>query len=146
MAKEFYQMPQGQKIKIMKKISLFLKKQKEISFAYLFGSFLEKEPVTFRDIDIGIFLKPLVVDRDKTFDYETDLAIQLSKLISFPADHIDVKVLNNASNKFQNNIFSHGLFLFAKDINLLTSLIEETSYEAIINYEFSKQSLAELLS
>lgn len=138
-------MPQRQKKKIIQKISLFLQKQKEISFAYLFGSFLEKNSVTFRDIDIGIFLEPLRVDQDKIFDYETHLAIQLSKPIPFPADRLDIKVLNFTSKTFQNNIFSRGLLLFAKDADLLASLIEETSYEAMLNYEFSKQSLIELL-
>ncbi|MEW5908127.1 MAG: nucleotidyltransferase domain-containing protein [Patescibacteria group bacterium] len=144
--REFYQISQKEKEKIIQKISLFLEKEKEISFAYLFGSFLEEKPVTFRDIDIGVFLDPLLVTKDASFDYETNLAIQLSKLISFPADHLDIKVLNFTSKIFQNNIFSHGLLLFAKNSDLLTSFIEETSSEAIINYEFSKQSLLELLT
>lgn len=144
--KEFYQISQKEKERIIQKSSLFLQKQKEISFAFIFGSFLEEKPVTFRDIDIGIFLKPLTIDQDKTFDYETSLAIQLSKLISFPADRLDIRILNFTSKMFQNSIFSRGFLLFARDLNLLTSLIEESSSEAIINYEFSKQSLLELLT
>lgn len=144
--KEFYQISQKEKERIIQKISLFLQKQKEISFAFIFGSFLEEEPITFRDIDIGIFLKPLTIDQDKTFDYETNLVIQLSKLISFPADRLDIRILNFTSKMFQNSIFSRGFLLFARDLNLLTSLIEESSSEAIINYEFSKQSLLELLT
>lgn len=144
--REFYQLSQKEKERIIQKISLFLQEQKEVSFAFIFGSFLEEKPIAFRDIDIGIFLKPLTIEEDQVFDYETNLAIQLSKLISFPADRLDIKVLNFTSKMFQNSIFSRGFLLFARDLNLLTSLIEESSSEAIINYEFSKQSLLELLT
>jgi hypothetical protein len=74
------------------------------------------------------------------------LAVQLSKIISLPVEVIDIKVLNFTSKKFQNCIFSRGLLLFAKDLDFLCSLIEETSHESIINYEFSKESLIELMT
>lgn len=144
--KEFYRLLEKEKIKITKKTSSFLKKKKEISFAFIFGSFLEKREISFRDIDIGIFLEPLIVKKENIFNYETNLAIKISKLISFPTDLIDIKVLNFTSKIFQNNVFSRGLLLFAKNPDLLTSLIEEASRESIINYEVSKQSLLELLA
>lgn len=144
--KEIYQKIEKEKKEIKRKITLFLKKQKEISFAYFFGSFLEKEPIGFRDIDIGIFLNPLTVSESESFNYETKLALQISKLICFPADHLDIKILNFTPRVFQNSIFSRGELIFARDLDLLISVIEDISREAIANYEFSKQSLYELIT
>jgi len=143
---EFYHLPEERKKEVIQKVSSFLEEKKEISFAYIFGSFLEENPITFRDIDIGIFLEPLAVRKEEIFDYESNLAVQLSKIISLPVEVIDIKVLNFTSKKFQNCIFSRGLLLFAKDLDFLCSLIEETSHESIINYEFSKESLIELMT
>lgn len=144
--KELYQMSKAQKEEIKKKLSSFLQEKAEISFAYFFGSFLEEEPIAFRDVDIGIFLNPLTIKDSEVFDYETSLAIQLSRIISFPADRLDIKILNFASKMFQNNVFSRGELIFARDFDLLTSLIESASQEAVSNYEFSKQSLRELIT
>lgn len=144
--KEIYRKTEKEKKEIKRRVSLFLKKQKEISFAYFFGSFLEKKPIGFRDIDIGIFLNPLTIKESQPFDYENNLAIQLSKLICFPADHLDIKILNFAPKSLQNNIFSRGELIFAQDLDLLSSIIEDISREAIANYEFSKQSLYELIA
>lgn len=134
-----------EKEKIASVISTFLQKREEISFAYIFGSFAEKTPIAFRDIDIGVFVEPRAIEKNKAFDYESGLAIQLARLLAFPADRVDVKVLNLTSPIFQNHVFSRGTLLFAKNPGLLDNLIEETSQEAVANHEFSKQSLVELL-
>ncbi len=55
---------------IKEKIKKILLESQEIIFAYLYGSFLERED--YKDIDIAIF-----VDREKVkdfFDYETSLS------------------------------------------------------------------------
>lgn len=143
--REIFKKTEKEKREVKEKIASFLKKQKEISFAFIFGSFLEKEPIGFRDIDIAIFLNPSKISEKESFDYETELACQIGKLISFPADKIDIKILNFAPTSFQNNVFSRGELLFARDSDFLTSLIEEVSSKAVANYEISKQSLFELI-
>lgn len=144
--KELYKMKEDEKEQIINAIAGFLKKRKRISFVYFFGSFLEKESIEFRDIDIAIYLSPLKIKEDESFDYETHLAIELSRALHFLADLIDIKILNFVSKTFQNNVFSRGRLIFAKNEDLLANLIEESSQEAVENYEFCKQSLFELIS
>ena len=143
---EIYRLTQKRKKEIITKISKFLKDKKNISFAYIFGSFNEKGNFPFRDIDVAVYLKPLTLKKEEVFDYETDLAIELSKIIKFPADRIDIKVLNFTSLLFQSSIFSKGLLLFFKDEEFLVRLIEKASMESVLNYEFIKRSLLELVS
>ena len=47
-------MKNGEKKKLIRKIKDVLSSYKEISFAYIFGSFTDS--FAFRDIDIGIYL------------------------------------------------------------------------------------------
>jgi predicted nucleotidyltransferase len=142
---EFHILTEKQKRGIIKRTSEFLRGKQEIIFAYIFGSFLGKN-ISFRDIDIGIFLEPLNISHKQSFDYETQMSNHLSKFTSLPADYFDIKVLNFTPLSFQANVFSRGQLLFSKNDSLLTRMIEEASLEAVINYEFIKQSLSELLS
>lgn len=144
--KEFYQFTKQEKNILTQKISQFLEKREEISFAYIFGSFLEPENISFRDIDVAVFLSEPTIKKEKIFNYETNLSIELGKFINFSFDKIDIKVFNFAPVSFQNNVFSRGNLLFAKNNNLLASLIEKTSQEAVANYDFSMQSFKELIS
>lgn len=59
---------------------------------------------------------------------------------------VDVKILNNAPFYFLSNIFKKGNLLFSRNNFLLEELIEETSLESIINYNFSFQSFKELIA
>jgi predicted nucleotidyltransferase len=137
--KEIHQKSEKEKKEVKRKITLFFKKQREVSFAYFFGSFLEKAPLGFRDIDIGIFLHPLTISELESFDYETGLALKISKLICFPADRLDIKILNFSPITLQSNIFSRGsLFLFGIQIYLaplLKKLREKRSL--IMNFQNS---------
>lgn len=123
-----------------------MRARKEVIFAYIYGSFLEPQPITFRDVDIGVYVKSEAISKGNAFDYETELVEGLNKVIDLPFDIIDVRVLNFAPSRFQNNVFSRGKLLFCKDEKLLTDLIEETSLEAVANEHIVKQSLRELVS
>ena len=70
-----------------------LQKHDEIVFAYLHGSFAEKD--TFHDIDIAVFLKKLP---DSKLEYELELE---TKLIQVIGRIVDVRILNNAPLPFQ---------------------------------------------
>jgi len=101
------------KEEIKNKIKDFLSVKPEISFAYIFGSFTEKEQ--FHDIDTAVYL-------DKDFDkndlkkfpygYESFLISELNLLIR---KNIDIVVMNNAEITIQQRIVNKGILLFSKD-------------------------------
>ena len=139
--KEFLSMKDGEKEKLVRRIKDVLSSYKEISFAYLFGSFTDSS--TFRDIDIGIYLYN--IKREEVFDFEFRVSEKISEAIGVDIEYIDVRVLNFAPYPFLNSIFKDGKLLFARDMDFLTDLIEETSLDAIANEYISEESLRELM-
>ena len=81
--KEFYQMTKQEKEETTTKIRQFLEKREEISFSYIFGSFLEPENISFRDIDVAVFLVKPAIEKEKVFNYETNLSVEFGKFINF---------------------------------------------------------------
>ena len=99
--------------KIQKRISDILENRKEITFAYLHGSFLSD---VFRDIDIAIYLNDANKrDKKDILKYEITLERMLEDEIGLP---VDVRVLNNAPLFFQFEVISKGKLLFSKNENL----------------------------
>ncbi len=142
--KEFHQIPKIKKEELIGKINNFLKNREDVVFAYVFGSFLEAEKIAFRDVDIGVYLKPSFVPEGQVFDYECDLATKLSKETPLSSDLLDVKILNNAPSSFLGNVFSRGRLLFSKNDELLFNLIENVSLERISNEHIAAESLQEI--
>jgi len=97
-----------------------LKQSPEIVFAYLYGSFVEG--LDYHDIDVGVFLQPVPED---VFEYEMVLSVALTRAIK---KSVDVHVLNHAPLGFQHSVL-RGEFLFTRDEDLLTDLIEHVSIE-----------------
>jgi hypothetical protein len=139
--KEYHSMNQNRREEIIEKIKITLLKDNRVIFAYLFGSFLDG--LSFRDIDIGIYLKN--IKSENSSSYEIYLSKKISNNCRVPFDIIDIKVLNFVPNSFLNSIFKYGKLLFTKDEELLSNLIEKTSLEAITNESISYQSLKELI-
>ena len=139
--KEFLSMKKEDKEKLIRRIKDVLSSYKEISFAYIFGSFNDSS--TFRDIDIGIYLYN--IKREEVFDFEFRVSEKISEAIGVDIEYIDVRVLNFAPYPFLNSIFKDGKLLFARDMDFLTDLIEETSLDAIANEYISEESLRELM-
>lgn len=102
------------KIEIEEKIKDYLKNRDEISFAYLFGSFITD--IKYNDIDIAVYLKP---DFDFNnlklypFGYEADLIGNLSLILS--TDKLDLILLNKANLLAATQVFNSGSLLFEKD-------------------------------
>lgn len=69
------------------KIEKILNAEKNIIFAYLYGSFLSS--CKFKDIDLGIYLKEI------SFGFIADLKLKLAKILSISSDFIDIALLNN---------------------------------------------------
>jgi len=100
---------QKSKETIVEIIKQELRKHKEISFAYLHGSFAEKD--TFHDIDIAVFLKELP---ESKLEYELELETKLIQVIS---GIVDVRILNNAPLSFRYHVIKQGVPLLIRDDN-----------------------------
>lgn len=92
-----------------------LAKRHEVSFAYVFGSFLQADG--FRDIDVAVWL----TGSDRHADL--DLAAALSRVAGLP---VDVRVANGAPISFLFHIL-RGRALVVHDERLLADLIERTA-------------------
>lgn len=78
------------KEEVVDKIRRVLEGEGAVSFAYLFGSFLEGGP--FRDVDVGVYLG-VETDPIEAAVYAEELSAKLSREVGLP---VDVVVLNFA--------------------------------------------------
>lgn len=86
-------------VKIINKINSL----KDVSFAYLFGSYATNEQTEGSDIDIAVYLNSLSLDTELQITYE------ISKLTH---KNIDIVVLNRVKNIFLlENILNNGIIL-----------------------------------
>lgn len=139
--KEYLSMGKEKRQEIIKKTKEILAKKEEVIFAFIFGSFLDSP--SFRDIDVGIYIKG--INKDEVSDYELRVSKEIADECGLSFDIFEVKVLNFAPIPFLNNIFNKGKLLFSNDYKLLTDLIEETSFDTILNEHIAYQSLKELV-
>ncbi|WP_292410872.1 MULTISPECIES: type VII toxin-antitoxin system MntA family adenylyltransferase antitoxin [unclassified Methanoculleus] len=86
-----------------------LLEREEILFAYLYGSLLHG---TFRDIDIGVFLRDESSGAAVSLRYETALEQELENSTGVP---IDVRVLNVAPLPFAYSVLQTGEVLVSRD-------------------------------
>ena len=88
---------------MIKKLKDFLKKEKNVLFAYLFGSYVDGSYRQDSDVDIAVYLK------NSSFDKELEIIHKLSKLLN---KKIDLSVLNRARNLYLiENILRNGIIL-----------------------------------
>jgi len=104
---------------IVKQLSETLKERSEIVFAYLLGSFAEGSP--FRDIDVAVWAEG--TDKEQVWDYETELAIDLTKTLGI---EVDVRLLNFAPVGFCINAVK-GILLLSRDDEFRLAFIERIS-------------------
>ena len=92
-----YKMDDKDKDNIKSAIREILKTKKEIGFAFLHGSFLEKR--SFHDIDVAVFIsEDGILDH---FEYELSLSSILESSVRLP---MDVKILNHAPLAFRYEV------------------------------------------
>lgn len=98
---------------IKETISNFLYNKEEILFAYIFGSFVNKE--YYHDIDIAVFLND-EFDKDNfvkfPYGYESDITANLNLILR---NDIDFVVINNSEILLQKRIIENGELIFSKD-------------------------------
>ena len=86
-----------------------LEKEKNILFAYLYGSFSKSVERKDSDIDIGIFVKDLS-DTEKY--YPEKLALKIERMIG---GEIDIRILNDRDIIFLHQVLKYGKLLFSKN-------------------------------
>ena len=116
-----------EKERVINLIKDTLNKDDRLVFAYLYDSFVKEE--TFRDIDIGIYVKN---PDENPFFISSDIQTVLSQTakqrgLGLPADLFDVKILNHAPFTFLKRIFKEGKLIVDNNPDLRTDIIEYVS-------------------
>jgi len=103
-----------------------LTKDPRVVFAYLYGSYGE-DPSKARDVDIAVCSIP---DTDP-FALAADLKIALYQATGAPADHFDVRVINEVVAKgdlfglvFLRHLFATGVLLLDQDADTKGDFLE----------------------
>jgi predicted nucleotidyltransferase len=103
---------------LLKRLSAKLAREREIAFAYLFGSVLERNRV--HDVDVGVYLCPAAA---VPAEYALDLGQRLSSALGI---QVDVRVLNSAPVSFFFHVL-RGALIVSHDDGLLAQMIERTA-------------------
>lgn len=108
------------------KITRILNKEKDILFAYLYGSFLSSND--FRDIDIAVYLK------QASFGYVADLKIKIAKALNKQSNFIDITALNGILDSpdafsllYLERVLKEGDILVKRNAEIWSNFIEEYS-------------------
>ncbi len=141
--KEYFSTSFQQRQEIIRKIKQAILSEKDVVFAFAFGSFLDAP--SFRDIDIGIYIKDYKKSPEAVFDDELKFSKMAADACGLSFNAIEIKILNFAPGGFLGNIFARGQLLFCRDEKFLTDMIENFSLDAIANEYIAQQSLHELI-
>jgi predicted nucleotidyltransferase len=105
-----YAINNSQKKRIIEAISSYLTSQKkEISIAYLFGSFITEDH--FSDIDLGILIYKSLA---KPLSFEISLENELEMIAGFS---VDARILKGAPLSFCREVIQHGRVILDRDPN-----------------------------
>lgn len=113
--------PEG-KARLQRELTDLVRGRHEIQFACVHGSFLGE--VGFRDVDIGIWVDPEQVAREKALDYEMELSWSIEQRLSYQVP-VDARVLNYAPLSFRYAA-SRGILLLQRDSETWYSFREQT--------------------
>lgn len=102
-------------------LAVLLEQRAEVVFAYLHGSVLEGLP--YHDLDVGLYLEPGHPAAGAPYDYEMQVAVELTQALHFP---VDVRVLNRAPLGFQHSVVQ-GELLLVRDGDRLADYIEDVA-------------------
>ena len=116
---KLYTVHTEERIRIGVAISDALKQHGGVSFAYLFGSFIDRE-LPFHAIDLGIYFT-LGKNRFEMSETALDLAVALSNTLAFP---VDVRVLNHATVAFVYNVM-RGQLIYEANENVRCRVMED---------------------
>lgn len=138
-----YKLSWDEKEGITSAIKVKLEKQREIIFAYIFGSFIDPEMQFFRDIDIGIYVDTDSLQQEQFINYALSLSLELESLLKkYP---VDVIIINDAPLNLKFRI-TQGELLFTRDERLWTDFSTKT-WSLYHDHEItSRNIIADLVS
>ena len=113
----YYSFSGPKRKEIMELLKDELSKEEKITFAFLYGSFLDESP--FRDVDLGIFVKdPELLSPLYEFQLESRLRESTGNL--FP---IEVRIINKAPVTFLYHVIK-GELIFCRDDDFCSDFME----------------------
>lgn len=116
--KRLHHMNREERHRIAQRLATELEGDRNVAFAYLYGSFMESQP--FHDIDVGVYL--VCVGADPAGALAFDLAERLNEVARMP---VDVRILNVAPVSFLYHVL-RGQLLFCRDDPRLAEVMEQT--------------------
>jgi len=94
---------------ILKDLITFLRGEKRVSVAYLFGSYAKKTGTADSDIDIAVLLSETP---KKTLEYYLHLVNELSKILG---NEVDLIILNASPPLLKHQVIKHGKIVYSRD-------------------------------
>lgn len=119
MKHRLYRLTDQERQRITDLLAAKLMAEPTVAFAYVFGSFLEMNPI--HDVDVGIYLHPF--DTKGETESVASLARRLTDATGLP---VDVRILNQAPMTFLYHVV-RGHLLVSKNEDLLASTLENVS-------------------
>jgi predicted nucleotidyltransferase len=116
-----------------------LEARPEIRFACLHGSFARGEP--YRDVDVAIWIDPMLVAPEARVSYMLDLAVDLEEALG---QRVDLQILNDAPLAFRYHALA-GQALAVRDRDEFDDLRARTWDEYFDFLPFTRQYLREVL-
>lgn len=110
MKEKTFSLSSKERQKILRLLICELVKQKDIVFAYVYGSFLDSLPC--HDIDIGVYLDDTI--QTSTINRSLELTAILNQRLTLP---VDVRIINHAPVAFIYSVL-RGQLLFERDANV----------------------------
>ena len=86
-----------------------LQKEKDVIFAYLFGSRARGKATALSDVDIALFLEETAISPDRKLEL-IELLMDVLK-----TDEIDLVILNDATPSIVHSVVRDGKLLFSRD-------------------------------
>ncbi|MEM1554223.1 MAG: nucleotidyltransferase domain-containing protein [Thermoproteota archaeon] len=102
---------------LLQELKRILEKLDDVLFAYIYGSFIERE--FFRDVDVAVWIN----NSEEAFRHEVELSSKLEAELGIP---IDIHVFNEAPLPFKYVVFTKGRLLFSKDEEVRWRIIDKT--------------------
>ncbi|RLI60839.1 MAG: nucleotidyltransferase domain-containing protein [Candidatus Thorarchaeota archaeon] len=121
----------------VERLSEMLTEEREVVFAYLYGSFMESGA---RDIDIAIYVDEGLVD--DALRYQLRLSTKIEMAVRFP---VDVLILNHAPMKLQYQAIK-GRLLICKDNEMRLGFVEQLLIDYLDYRPLEEQMIEDILS
>lgn len=125
--------------KVKEALAEYFSQRKEILFAYIHGSVLERPNPN--DIDVAVYVDESLVPKDKVMDYELRQSVLLDRVLR---GEVDLKVLNYCSAAFRYHA-SAGELVFCRDDEARYTFLENTWREYFDYLPYARQYLRDIL-